>query len=198
LPQKNRRRNTEERPASGITGLDDVLSGGFARGRTFLLEGNPGTGKTTIALQFLMAGARVGERGLYVTMSETEGELRSAADSHGWNLAGIEVFAPEKQLADEQQQCRLVYSGTFSVATLSRRFSIISVNALNCSESIWHGTAWSSDWYALVICRQDQPLCFLDQPRGKGMAEGVGDALVVHSNRRGDEGHSITHGFRLH
>jgi circadian clock protein KaiC len=120
LPQKDRRRNTEERPASGIAGLDDVLSGGFARGRTFLLEGNPGTGKTTIALQFLMAGARAGERGLYVTMSESEGELRSAADSHGWNLADIEIFAPEKQLADEQQQS-LLYSSDLELGETTRQ-----------------------------------------------------------------------------
>ena len=78
---------------TGIWGLDDILSGGFSRGHLFLLEGAPGTGKTTIALQFLLEGARAGEKGLYITLSETERELRAGAASHGWTLGdGIEVF----------------------------------------------------------------------------------------------------------
>ena len=71
---------------TGIDGLDDVLAGGLSTGHVFLLEGEPGAGKTTAALQFLLAGASAGELGLYVTLSETEGELRSSAHSHGWNL----------------------------------------------------------------------------------------------------------------
>ena len=60
---------------TGIWGLDDILSGGFSRGRVFLVEGAPGTGKTTIALQFLMQGAQAGEKCLYITLSETEREF---------------------------------------------------------------------------------------------------------------------------
>ena len=58
---------------TGIEGLDDVLGGGLARGRCFLLEGDPGTGKTTLAMEFLLAGRDAGERGLYITLSETDG-----------------------------------------------------------------------------------------------------------------------------
>ena len=61
---------------TGIWGLDDILSGGFSRGHVFLVEGAPGTGKTTVALQFLLEGAKAGERCLYITLSETERELR--------------------------------------------------------------------------------------------------------------------------
>src|SRR4051812_14235612 len=68
--------------ATGVAGLDDVLSGGLQRGRVFLLEGNPGTGKTTVALHFLRTGAALGERCLYVTLSETEDELRATVASH--------------------------------------------------------------------------------------------------------------------
>ena len=76
---------------TGIPGLDDVLAGGCARGHVYLVEGEPGAGKTTLGLQFLLAGAQAGERCLYITLSETEAELREGAASHGWALdSGIE------------------------------------------------------------------------------------------------------------
>ena len=98
---------------TGIWGLDDILSGGFSRGHVFLVEGAPGTGKTTIALQFLMEGAQAGEKCLYITLSETERELREGAASHGWALDdAIEVFEllPPESLLDSEQQQSLLYS----------------------------------------------------------------------------------------
>lgn len=92
--------------ATGIPGLDDVLRGGLARGRLFLIEGIPGSGKTTLAVQFLMEGVRQGESVLYVTLSETEEELRSVADSHGWDLTGmniLELLPQEDSLKSEDQ-----------------------------------------------------------------------------------------------
>lgn len=77
---------------TGIQGLDEILGGGFPRNRLHLVEGDPGAGKTTLALQFLMAGARDGERVLYITLSETEEELRDGAATHGWSLDGIDIF----------------------------------------------------------------------------------------------------------
>ena len=77
---------------TGVAGLDDITAGGFTRGRLYLLEGSPGTGKTTIASQFLMAGAEAGERCLYITLSETEEELRATATGHGWSLEGVNVY----------------------------------------------------------------------------------------------------------
>jgi circadian clock protein KaiC len=78
---------TTKKAAIGVAGLDDILAGGLRRGRVYLIEGNPGTGKTTIATQFLFEGAAQGERGLYITLSETEAELRESALSHGWDFA---------------------------------------------------------------------------------------------------------------
>ncbi|KQY88463.1 ATPase domain-containing protein [Pelomonas sp. Root1444] len=79
------------RSASGVPGLDEVLHGGLIAGQLYLIDGEPGAGKTTLALQYLMQGVRDGERTLYVTLGETAGELRSGAASHGWSLDGIEI-----------------------------------------------------------------------------------------------------------
>ena len=97
---------------TGISGLDDILAGGLARGCLFLLEGNPGTGKTTIALHFLLQGLRTGERGLYVTLSETRSELIKSAASHGWDLNHVEIFelTPPDGTLDPDQQQTLLYS----------------------------------------------------------------------------------------
>lgn len=95
-----------KRAATGIPGLDGVLGGGFPENRLILISGHPGTGKTTLAMQFLQQGARQGQRGLYITLSETQDELQEIADSHGWSLEGIDIFelsALEQQLAMEAQ-----------------------------------------------------------------------------------------------
>ncbi|RYM12336.1 MULTISPECIES: ATPase domain-containing protein [Sphingobium] len=107
----------------GIGGLDDILAGGLTRGRVFLLEGSPGTGKTTIATQFLMEGAERGEKCLHVTLSETEEEMRESAQSHGWDLSGIDLFelVPPESLLDEDQQQSLLYSSDLELGETTRR-----------------------------------------------------------------------------
>lgn len=92
--------------ATGIEGLDDILCGGLTPYRLYLIEGVPGSGKTTLAMQYLLEGARVGERVLYVTLSETEEELRSMAQSHGWNMENVmirELVPPEESLQPAEQ-----------------------------------------------------------------------------------------------
>ncbi len=91
---------------TGIVGLDQVLRGGFPANRFYLLRGQPGVGKTTLALQFLLQGIAEGEPGLYVTLSETKDEILTVADSHGWNLDQLTIFelsALEEQLAHGSQ-----------------------------------------------------------------------------------------------
>lgn len=80
------------RVSTGIADLDNILGGGLTTNRAYLLEGTPGSGKTTLALQFLLEGARQGEGGLYITLSETAAELREVARSHNWDLSAIELF----------------------------------------------------------------------------------------------------------
>src|SRR3954471_18412908 len=108
---------------TGIWGLDNILSGGFSRGHVFLVEGAPGTGKTTIALQFLLEGARAGEKCLYITLSETERELREGAASHGWTLDDIEVFEllPPESLLDSEQQQSLLYSSDLELGETTKQ-----------------------------------------------------------------------------
>ncbi|PYQ62021.1 MAG: circadian clock protein KaiC [Acidobacteria bacterium] len=96
------------RASTGIEGLDYILGGGFPINRMYLLEGDPGAGKTTTALQFLLAGARNGEPGVYATLSETEEELRDVAASHGWSLDGITIC--ELQTAEESLKADSQYT----------------------------------------------------------------------------------------
>ncbi|RZJ37174.1 MAG: circadian clock protein KaiC, partial [Brevundimonas sp.] len=114
---------TETRDAGfGVVGMDDILAGGLERERVYLLEGAPGTGKTTAAMRFLLEGVRAGEVGLYITLSETEEELRGTAESHGWSLDGVSIFelVPPESLLDEQQQQSLLYSSDLELGETTR------------------------------------------------------------------------------
>ena len=113
----------DEDARTGIEGLDQVLETGLSRGHVFLLEGEPGSGKTTIALQFLLEAASRGERSLYITLSETESELRQGAASHGWTLGdSIEIFEllPPESLIDQEQAQSLLYSSDLELGEATR------------------------------------------------------------------------------
>jgi circadian clock protein KaiC len=99
-----------DRCATGIEGLDAILLGGLPRNRLYLVQGDPGVGKTTLALQFLLEGLKNNERGLYVTLSETKDELVAVAKSHGWSLEGLSLFelsSIEERLSPEAQSTLL-------------------------------------------------------------------------------------------
>jgi len=107
----------------GVPGLDDVLGGGLTSNRLYLVEGTPGAGKTTIALQFLIEGARRGESVLYVTLSETGQELRGVAHSHGWDLSGIEVreMLPSEAALEPDEQYTMFHPSEVELSETTLR-----------------------------------------------------------------------------
>jgi len=102
---------TTERVSTGNEGLDDILGGGLDADRMYLYEGRPGTGKTTLALEFLLEGARNGEKVLYISLSETEAELQLVASRHGWDLTGVDVFelVPPETTLDLTQELTVLH-----------------------------------------------------------------------------------------
>jgi circadian clock protein KaiC len=97
--------------STGIPGLDNVLGGGLTRDRLYLVEGDPGAGKTTLALQYLAEGAARGETVLYITLAETEVELRAVAQAHGMSLDGVTVHEviPDESLLDQSEQYTVLH-----------------------------------------------------------------------------------------
>ncbi len=113
---------SEKRLSTGIPGLDDILCGGLDAERLYLVEGEPGTGKTTLALQFLLDGAARGEKGLYVTLSESERELRLVAKRHGWSLDGISIFelVPPEASLDPERELTLFHPAELELTETSK------------------------------------------------------------------------------
>jgi circadian clock protein KaiC len=120
------------RISTGNQGLDDVLRGGVDPERMYLYEGRPGSGKTTLALQFLLEGARLGEETLYITLSETERELRLVAKRHGWSLEGITIFelTPAETSLDPSQELTILHPAELELSeTTQMIFDVVEKTA---------------------------------------------------------------------
>lgn len=111
------------RAATGVTGLDDILNGGLLAHRLYLVEGMPGSGKTTLAFQFLMEGVRRGEPVLYVTLSETMEEIKAVADSHGWDLDGITIreLVPSAEALSPSEQYTVFHPSEIELSDTTKR-----------------------------------------------------------------------------
>jgi len=112
-----------KRSKTGVPGLDTVLCGGFSPHQLYLLDGAPGAGKTTMALQYLLDGARCGEKCTYVTLSETKRELEAGAASHGWSLEGIEIIelVPDEDELRSDEQLTMLPSSEVELGETIRR-----------------------------------------------------------------------------
>jgi circadian clock protein KaiC len=121
MPRQGATSTTTDRAgiaATGVSGLDDILCGGLARGRLYLVEGVPGSGKTTLGMQFLMEGARLGESCLYVTLSETNDELKDVSRSHGWDISGVHVreLLPDPNTLESDEQYTMYHPSEVELA----------------------------------------------------------------------------------
>ena len=130
--------HTGERSATGIPQLDAILGGGLICHRVYLVEGDPGSGKTTLGLQYLLEGVRRGEKCLYITLSESREELTSGAASHGWSLDGIEIFelAPEAMTLDFDAQVTMYKSSEVELAETTKRL-LAAVEGANPSRIVF-------------------------------------------------------------
>jgi len=109
--------------ATGVAGLDDILGGGLTPHRLYLLEGMPGSGKTTLAFQFLLEGVRHGESVLYVTLSETTEEIRAVADSHGWSIDRIAIreLVPSEQSLEPGEQYTVFHPSEVELSDTTKK-----------------------------------------------------------------------------
>lgn len=107
---------------TGISGLDDILGGGLTANRLYLIEGDPGTGKTTLGLKFLLAGVALGEPTVYVSLSETRDELEVVAQSHGWSLGGVTVteLAPTEEVLDADAENTMFHPSELELGETTR------------------------------------------------------------------------------
>lgn len=179
--------------SSGIPGLDEVLNGGYTPHRLYLLEGVPGSGKTTMAMQFLLEGVRLGETVLYVTLSETREELREAAASHGWSLDGIHVheLLPMGDQLDPESQYTMFHPSEVELGDTTQRM-LEQVERLQPSRVVFDSLAEIRLLAGTLLRFRRQVLAL------KQYFAGRGTTVLLLDDRQGVESglpvHTIVHG----
>lgn len=131
------------RIGTGITGVDEILGGGLPEGHLYLVEGDPGAGKTTMALQFLLEGRKLNEPVLYITLSESVRELEAIGRSHGWSLDGIHLF---EIMPDPESCCRMINT-LFSIPAMSSWVQLLSGFSIRSTLSSRAGRLHSRETY---------------------------------------------------
>jgi circadian clock protein KaiC len=127
-----------QRSKTGVPGLDDILKGGLIPHRLYLVDGDPGAGKTTLALQYLLEGVKAGEKCLYITLSETKEELTAGAESHGWSLDGVEIvelISEDKDL-DGESQVTMYHPSEVELTETTRKI-LAAVERTNASRIVF-------------------------------------------------------------
>lgn len=178
---------------TGVTGLDEILGGGLTAGRVYLLEGVPGSGKTTIALQFLMEGVRRGETVLYVTLSETEQELREVAASHGWTLDGMHIheLSPGGDNLDPDTQYTMFHPSEVELGSTTRRI-LDEVERINPTRVVFDSLAEVRLLAGAVLRFRRQVLALKQYFAGRGAT-----VLLLDESQVAEQGlhvHTIVHG----
>ncbi len=179
--------------SSGITGLDFILRGGFTRDRLYLIEGTPGAGKTTLALQFLIEGATRGERVLYITLSESRIELDAVAAAHDWSLEGIHIHEvlPSENILNPDEQYSIFHPSDVEMGATTRDILSI-VEELKPSRIVLDSLSELQLLAANPLVYRRQVLAFKQFFAGRGCTTLLLDDLTASS---GDlQVRSIAHG----
>lgn len=182
--------------ATGVPGLDEILGGGLPADCVYLLEGVPGSGKTTISLQFLMEGVRRGETCLYVTLSETEEELRAVAASHGWSLEGIHIHEvnPGNGELDADAQYTMFHPSEVELGSTTRGI-LEEVDRLRPQRVVFDSLAEVRLLAGAVLRFRRQVLALKQYFNGRGAT-----VLLIDEAQVAEQGmhvHTIVHGVML-
>lgn len=189
----NDRQREREPVSTGIHGLDVVLGGGLTANRLYLVEGVPGAGKTTLALQFLLEGLEQGETVLYVTLSETEHELREVAASHGWNLEGVHIheLQPSGDQLDPDDQYTMFHPSEVELGRTTRRI-LDEVERLRPDRVVFDSLAELRLLAGAVLRFRRQVLALKQYFVGRGST-----VLLLDESKIAEQGlhvHTIVHG----